>query len=646
MCDPSSFGVEVFDYNLCVNGDAENYSDHEFTVRIWMGQHMYGIQRSYSSFCLFDAQLRRRYPRSKLPTLPLLGKEQFKQLKTGTKMNGTVPPPEEFIKSAVGNIGASISVFGNGVPLSSGASAASSFSSSFAGGVNDSFGGASTDRGRDSGRRSIRRIDTTEVIQQKKMPLTLYLQHLLMIPEILQSDSLLAFLDEENPDGEPLDEESLHSGLSSIDILLSDETPIHKRVLRQHTLTFNVEEGFIIVWKFSTKNHDIGFSVSFSGTEVLTYQRINSHIKPVAGLFDVPSKGQVIITFDNTYSRMHTKNLTYVVRVAEAPEYEVAKETAIYKAKERHTLLEQRSLLQKSLAAISKSLIASSGLGFALKGAEQRVEARFRTMSTWEGELAQLRDEKKSLTHALEESIRALEVERNAFAESVGRLEESAAIKEATEEELNRARAELEQLRHEAQEERERHVWAIEELQASRDCALEAIDQARREMAEAKSIKDQTELAESLKTQLMVEKEENAKFADQISRLKAEKRLLKTTYLQSKSDVDRLTHERQMQAAETDRLREELRLALDSRASRSQTTSVERGAADSSQLAAALLLESKSAGGGLLSAYANDLSDKLSKIGESVFRPQTPVVNATNPVNSAPTLFVDNTFGF
>jgi len=685
----AAFGVEVFDYGLAVNGDPSVYADHEFTVRVWMGQHMYAIQRSYSSFCMFDAQLRRRYPRSKLPVLPLNGKEQFRLLRQGGKVGGAEKAAED-LKAAVGTLGASISVFGataggggaaNGpAPSSSLSSSVPSLTAAAAGGAAAtaaatatstataptsrlSFGSApqaadlasgssnsssssslfdQSPRGsmRDSaaaGRRSIRRVDNSEVIQQKKMPLTLYLQQLLAIPEILQSDTLMTFLDEEYPDGDAPDNDRQLSPLTSIDLLLGADAvaSVSKRVLRSHTVPMHLEEGFIIAWKFQTKNHDIGFSVTFNDAEIITYQRVDSHVKPVTGLFEAPSKGLLTLSFDNAYSRMHTKNLTYWVRVVEGPEYEVAKETAIYKAKERAALQQQRALLHKSLEALLGDLInkAGAGAGLAYNSQEAALAARLRmrTTSTWEGELAQLRDEKKSLTLALEESIRALEVERNAFADSVGRLEAVGASREAVEEELSQARAELEQLRQEAIDERELHAWAIQELQASRDCALEAIAQARREMSEAKALKDQTELVEALGRQIVQQRDDGAKLSEQISRLKAEKKLLKTSYLQAKADADRAAHERQVQAAEEDRLREELRVALDKLATahdRSRQSSVDRelfvsrgagGFGNGGGDAAATSL-----GGGLLSAYANDLSEKLSKIGESVFRPQTP----------------------
>ena len=279
--------------------------------------------------------------------------------------------------------------------------------------------------------------------------------------------------------------------------------------------------------------------------------------------------------------------------------------------------------------------------------------------------MSQLRDEKKSLTHALEESIRALEVERNAFADSVGRYEGAVASREVAEEELAQTRTELEQIRQDALEERERHAWAIQELQASRDCALDAIDQARREMSEAKALKDQTEVVQSLMTQLEQQKEENTKLAEQISRLKAEKKILKTSYLQAKADGERLAHERQIQASETDRLREELRTSIDrlATAQEKRQISIDRIEGGGGP-AAPFVTEGKTIGGGLLAAYANDLSEKLSKIGESVFRPQTPIASNSS-VSSAhqlqqqqsqsqsqsqsqypPTLFVDNNFGF
>ena len=559
MLSPAESPVElqVFDYNLRAGcTDTQIYCDHQFTIRVCIQniQHVYVIKRSYSAFCYFDALLRRKYPRSKLPTLPLLGKDQNQYQKKGLMLAGGgsaasgQQQPESFIKAAVGDLRSSMAALENGS-------------------ANDSLSG-----GRESaGRRSIRRIDNTEIIQHKKVPLTIYLQQLLAIPEILLSETLLAFLDEESAEGEILDERQ-QAMLTPIDLLIFDEVPVQKRVLRQHPVSLNVEEGFVIVWKFHTRNHDIGFSVQFNKADCLAYQRVNSHVKPVTGLFEAPAKGQVTIVFDNAYSRMHTKYLSYWIRVVEAAEYEAAKEMAVFKAKQRRAMQEQQSMLQKCLAKLSKDLISSSGVKFTVNSSEN-TEERFRTMSTWEGELAQLRDEKKSLAHALEESIRALEVERNAYADSIGRLESTSAIKDAAEDDLQAVRLELELLRQQTADEREQHAGAIEELQASRDRALDAIDLARREMAKAKALKDQTELLEATSALLATEREEKVRLLEQSARLKAEKKQLVAYAKQSKADIEKMTHEMQMLAAEGDKLRDELSMAVDRRLSRDARSS-------------------------------------------------------------------------
>ena len=78
-------GLEVIDYNITNGGNEKYYNDHEFTIRIWIGQHMYAVQRSYVHFCLFDATLRRKYPRSSLPTLPLSGASLFSSRRVSLK---------------------------------------------------------------------------------------------------------------------------------------------------------------------------------------------------------------------------------------------------------------------------------------------------------------------------------------------------------------------------------------------------------------------------------------------------------------------------------------------------------------------------------------------------------------------------------
>jgi hypothetical protein len=103
-----------------------------------------------------------------------------------------------------------------------------------------------------------------------------------------------------------------------------------------------------------------------------------------------------------------------------------------------------------------------------------------------------------------------------------------------------------------------------------------------------------------------------------------------------------MVHERELQVSETEKLREELRNALDAVASRERRqSSLERG--EMNNTLASIALESKSGGAGLLSAYTQDLSERLSKIGESVFRPQTPGAVQQAPASS---LFVEHSFGF
>jgi hypothetical protein len=49
--------------------------------------------------------------------------------------------------------------------------------------------------------------------------------------------------------------------------------------------------------------------------EILTYQRYSSHLNPVRGSMEVPGHGKLILIWDNKYSKMRSKQLTYVVKV-------------------------------------------------------------------------------------------------------------------------------------------------------------------------------------------------------------------------------------------------------------------------------------------------------------------------------------------
>lgn len=71
------------------------------------------------------------------------------------------------------------------------------------------------------------------------------------------------------------------------DILLLNE-PSSKTVVRtKEEFSFQVKIGQIVIWKFSTEDFDIGFSVLINGESKIAFTRYKSHEKPAMGSLGV-----------------------------------------------------------------------------------------------------------------------------------------------------------------------------------------------------------------------------------------------------------------------------------------------------------------------------------------------------------------------
>ena len=159
-----------------------------------------------------------------------------------------------------------------------------------------------------------------------------------------------------------------------MDVLLENEKDINKTIVanREFQLKYSVTGESVVVWRFGTQKRDIGFSVSYNGTEVIKYQRLESQIKPITGLFEVPSSGidadgrpcdthAVTLKFDNSYSKLRSKGLLYSTRVVTSAEYTeaVAKADALNIQKDAYQ--RQRQMVKTGLALESRKLIVHSG---------------------------------------------------------------------------------------------------------------------------------------------------------------------------------------------------------------------------------------------------------------------------------------------
>lgn len=444
---PSGFDCEVVDYQT-ISGDPNYYNNHVFTVKVWVQQHMYAVERSYASFCELDSRLRKQYARSNLPTLKLAGAALLPKLtKTlsglkDSKKTITFPPDSEADHSNL---------------------------------------------------KAFRRADTTEVISQKKKYLTAYLQVLLRIPEVVLSDILLYFLDEESVFGEPVSEAADDQADSREIMLMLNGLEMTTRMVRaDRRQEVNVAANSVVLWSFNTLNHDVGFSVTYKDKEILKYQRYDSHLKLIKGHFEMPAAGMVTFIWDNSYSRWRSKTVNYIIRVVSKEEYEEAQIIATQQRKDKMLFAKQRAMMKNALVALSTSILAAKGNIIAAtaipsshivpngiaspsykdlhrnamhersssNGSEELVasgsssptpsstgNSEFPDLSDALREITRLKNEKKTLQQALSESETALVTERSITAQYIEQYEQSEQKSAALTEELTELKSEFDTFR-------------------------------------------------------------------------------------------------------------------------------------------------------------------------------------------------------
>lgn len=424
--------MEVKDYYL--SDDAAYYQNHVYILQIFMEQNEYKLNRSYASFLELNQKLRRQYPRSNLPNLPLAGVEafgkptgrRFSLLASGSRATPTVKEGPKDIRASL---------------------------------VADSFGSV------DGTKKALtKRVDTSEVIPQRKTALTNYLNDLLHIPEVLISDIFLHFLDEESLDGDivpEFSEETLQQ--LEVTLLLQDEVPGTKVISKELALPLSVYSGSVIAWSFQTQQHDIGFSVVFDGQDVVAYQRFNSHEKPIRGQFTVPKNGSISLNWDNSYSKWRSKSISFVVRIVDPERYTEVQAQATEIRREKLHLYRQRITLKRVLNSLSQKMLTHGGSKGGVEVAEDQQRQSITLLTIVEEEdmikhedtkhlyklVEQLQNEKLSLTQALSAAETALVQERTACSQQMQQCEDLVVTKDMLDGELQETRNEADMLRTE-----------------------------------------------------------------------------------------------------------------------------------------------------------------------------------------------------
>lgn len=90
---------------------------------------------------------------------------------------------------------------------------------------------------------------------------------------------------------------------------------------------FIVESDCTLKWEFHTRDYDIGFGLFYEADDgkqslVIPITRCNAHQQKVSGSFKAPQSGTYILHWDNKYSMMRGKDLSYKLTVEAAmPDY-------------------------------------------------------------------------------------------------------------------------------------------------------------------------------------------------------------------------------------------------------------------------------------------------------------------------------------
>lgn len=86
--------------------------------------------------------------------------------------------------------------------------------------------------------------------------------------------------------------------------------------------------GDVASWQFTTKKHNIGFSVTFNGQVVKPYAREESTVKAIKGFYRCTTSGICTLDWDNTYTWSKAKVLVYWAEVEKAVQTPLAPASA------------------------------------------------------------------------------------------------------------------------------------------------------------------------------------------------------------------------------------------------------------------------------------------------------------------------------
>eukprot|EP01035_Chromulina_nebulosa_P020523 gene20523-26619_t len=121
-----------------------------------------------------------------------------------------------------------------------------------------------------------------------------------------------------------VDPSTLHP-LSEHDLILLS-CPVNQVTVRRfEEHIFHVKAGQFILWRFSTLDFDIGFSVEMNNEIKVPVTRYKSHEKIICGTLEAQQNAICKLKWDNSYAKLRTKQLSWVAKVVNPEEYHTAK---------------------------------------------------------------------------------------------------------------------------------------------------------------------------------------------------------------------------------------------------------------------------------------------------------------------------------
>jgi len=491
--------LQVVEY--CCTGDDTYYDSHSFSLRVWSEQEQlhYSIQRDYLAFCELHYRLTKKFVRTQFPDLILDGYK-------------------EYVKAVGGKPGLSgklIKTFQR-----RGSSTESSKPEARDRETND-LDTSTVEDGRDAmvPPPKVKVVSSAaEMIPQRKNVLTEYLNSLLELPDVLASEEIKLFLDEEAIQGRYL----VRRDVVDIDQALVGEEFTTSTVARDHSVDVTGgKPGDTVVWSFATKKKDIGFYIMAGDKVLMSYRRYDCHEGSVSGCLELVEAGTVSLVWDNSYSKLRSKQLTYVTKVVKKEEFHVYQRIAFEKGRDRHRYEQQRVTLGRALSASLASALTKAGVGpfrVDIKGTSS-------TISSMEQELVQLRE------NLLATQARATELDVTQKEAVVARQTMEVQLKEET-----RLREEAEARENLAITDLEDTKKRLEDVRRERDTMREQImthEQLVMEKdASLTTLGDQLQEAEGIIEDL----------SEQLTKQRNEKKQLKAFALKLKADdEDRLS---------------------------------------------------------------------------------------------------------